>query len=56
MYLGVHYFSDVVAGMAEGVAWLSLCLAGMQTYWQHRVAIRGSEKHWDNETEMKDDC
>lgn len=24
--LGVHYFSDVVAAMAEGCAWLALCL------------------------------
>lgn len=25
VYLGVHYLSDVLAAMAEGVAWLALC-------------------------------
>ena len=25
MVLGVHYLSDVIAGFAEGVAWLALC-------------------------------
>ncbi|MCC7451113.1 MAG: phosphatase PAP2 family protein [Anaerolineae bacterium] len=29
IYLGVHYFSDVVAGFAFGVAWLSVCITGM---------------------------
>ena len=27
VYLGVHYLSDVVAGFAEGIAWLTMCLA-----------------------------
>lgn len=26
IYLGAHYLSDVIAAMAEGLAWLSLCL------------------------------
>jgi membrane-associated phospholipid phosphatase len=26
MYLGAHYLSDVLGAMAEGLAWLSLCL------------------------------
>jgi undecaprenyl-diphosphatase len=26
VYLGVHYLSDVLAAMAEGVAWLAVCL------------------------------
>ncbi len=26
VYLGAHYFSDVLAAIAEGLAWLSLCL------------------------------
>lgn len=30
MYLGVHYFSDVVAGYAAGGVWLSTCITGME--------------------------
>jgi membrane protein DedA with SNARE-associated domain/membrane-associated phospholipid phosphatase len=37
VYLGVHYLSDVLAAFAEAVAWLSLCLMGIHTFWQHRV-------------------
>jgi membrane-associated phospholipid phosphatase len=40
MYLGVHYLSDVLAAFAEGVAWLTLCLTAVNTFWQHRAATR----------------
>ncbi|WP_019142701.1 bifunctional DedA family/phosphatase PAP2 family protein [Noviherbaspirillum massiliense] len=40
MYLGVHYLSDVLAGMAEAVAWLALCLVGVHTYWKYRAATK----------------
>jgi membrane protein DedA with SNARE-associated domain/membrane-associated phospholipid phosphatase len=30
LYLGVHYFSDIVAGYAVGVLWLSVCISGLQ--------------------------
>jgi membrane-associated phospholipid phosphatase len=30
MYLGVHYFSDVVAGFAAGAVWLAVCLSGFE--------------------------
>lgn len=38
VYLGVHYLSDVLGGFAEAMAWLTLCLLGIHTYWQHHVA------------------
>jgi undecaprenyl-diphosphatase len=40
VYLGVHYLSDVLGGLAEATAWLTLCLVGIHTYWQHRAARR----------------
>jgi membrane-associated phospholipid phosphatase len=30
MYLGVHYFSDVVAGYAAGGVWLSALITGAE--------------------------
>ncbi len=34
LYLGVHYFSDVVGGYAAGVLWLSACITGLEiTRW-----------------------
>lgn len=41
VYLGVHYLSDVLAATAEGVAWLTLCLTGVHTFWEHRRAGQG---------------
>ena len=29
VYLGLHYLSDVVGGITEGVAWLALCFAAL---------------------------
>jgi membrane-associated phospholipid phosphatase len=34
IYLGAHYLSDVLAAMAEGLAWLSLCLTVVYAVWQ----------------------
>lgn len=31
IYLGVHYLSDVLGAVAEGVAWLALCLTATDT-------------------------
>jgi membrane protein DedA with SNARE-associated domain/membrane-associated phospholipid phosphatase len=30
MYLGVHYFSDVIGGYAAGVVWLATCISGLE--------------------------
>ena len=30
MYLGVHYFSDVVGGFAAGALWLAACISGVE--------------------------
>jgi undecaprenyl-diphosphatase len=30
LYLGVHYFSDVVGGYAAGVLWLAACISGLE--------------------------
>jgi undecaprenyl-diphosphatase len=30
LYLGVHYFSDVVGGYAAGTLWLSACISGVE--------------------------
>ena len=36
IYLGAHYLSDVVAAIAEGLAWLSLCLTAVYSVWRKR--------------------
>jgi len=30
LYLGAHYFSDVVGGYAAGMLWLSACISGLE--------------------------
>ena len=40
VYLGAHYLSDVLGAMAEGLAWLSLCLTAVYTIWQRSNRIR----------------
>jgi len=30
LYLGVHYFSDVVGGYAAGMVWLAACMSGLE--------------------------
>jgi undecaprenyl-diphosphatase len=39
MYLGVHYLSDVLGAMAEGLAWLSLCLTVIYSLRRRNRAI-----------------
>jgi undecaprenyl-diphosphatase len=37
IYLGAHYLSDVLGAMAEGLAWLSLCLTAVYSLWRKRT-------------------
>jgi undecaprenyl-diphosphatase len=30
LYLGVHYVSDVIAGLSAGVAWLAVCISALE--------------------------
>jgi len=30
LFLGVHFFSDVVAGYAAGTVWLAVCISGLE--------------------------
>ena len=49
LYLGVHYFSDVVAGYAAGVVWLSACISGLEIVRRHgefRKAAVARPKRW----------
>lgn len=40
IYLGAHYLTDVLAAMAEGVAWISLCFTFVS--WLRRRRVRGN--------------
>ncbi len=37
IYLGAHYLSDVLGATAEGLAWLSLCLAAVYSVWRRHA-------------------
>ena len=42
LYLGAHYLTDVLAALAEGIAWLSCCLVALSTYrWRTRKMSAG---------------
>jgi membrane-associated phospholipid phosphatase len=36
IYLGAHYLSDVLGALAEGSAWLALCLTAVYSFWRRR--------------------
>ena len=37
LYLGVHYFSDVVGGFAAGTLWLAACVSGLEVVRRKRI-------------------
>ncbi len=37
LYLGAHYFSDVVGGYAAGMLWLSACISGLEVTRRSRL-------------------
>ena len=41
LYLGVHYFSDVVGGYAAGLLWLSACVSAVELgrRWERRTLL-----------------
>jgi membrane-associated phospholipid phosphatase len=42
IYLGVHYLSDVLGGIVEGVAWLALCLTAVDATRRRREQFAGA--------------
>jgi len=45
LYLGAHYLSDVLAAMAEGCAWLSICVTGVSTLRRRQAARLARSRH-----------
>jgi membrane-associated phospholipid phosphatase len=40
LYLGVHYASDVVAGVIAGAAWVAVCASALEVVRRRRYAVR----------------
>ncbi len=49
VYLGAHYLSDVLGGIAAGTAWLSLCVIAVDTLRRYRDRGRGRSPAVPNE-------
>lgn len=39
LYLGAHYFSDVIGGYAAGVVWLAACVSGVEVARRQRAPV-----------------
>jgi undecaprenyl-diphosphatase len=39
LYLGVHYASDVMAGMVAGAAWVAVCISALEMVHRRRGRI-----------------
>ena len=39
MYLGVHYFTDVIGAIVEGLLWLAICLHGVRILRRRQLAL-----------------
>jgi membrane-associated phospholipid phosphatase len=44
LYLGVHYFSDLTAGFAAGLLWLTTCITGLELSRRYRGPMVGGER------------
>jgi undecaprenyl-diphosphatase len=54
LYLGVHYFSDVVAGYAAGGVWLSTCITGLELIRRGELSERWQQRfrRWGSRTNV----
>jgi membrane-associated phospholipid phosphatase len=44
LFLGAHYLSDVLAGIAEGCAWLAICITATATLRRRQAARAAGER------------
>jgi membrane-associated phospholipid phosphatase len=42
LYLGVHFATDVTAGLIAGGAWITVCIAGVELVLRRETRLRGS--------------